>query len=207
MMARQCTPSSERSTVGAAGAVLALEIQPAREDARGRGLADAAHAGQHPGVRDAPGREGVAAACAPSAPGRSGRRSSPGGICGRAPDSRKLGVGHGLAGLASRGGKSREMKREAGRATRAESRWGCFLPDLTRLASEHVRRQPPCNLYRRDVPPAQASWETGCGTSHRASRAFRCRASVDRKRRCRRERGHVETHVARMRSRSQRRCS
>src|SRR5687768_8449529 len=29
----------------------------------------------------------------------------------------------------------RRTKREAGRATHAETRWGCFLPDLTRLAS------------------------------------------------------------------------
>ena len=79
-----------------AGAVLGLEVQAAGEDARRRGLADAAHAGQHPGVRDAAGGERVAAACAPSAPGRSGRRSAPGGICGRAPDRPGAGLGHGL---------------------------------------------------------------------------------------------------------------
>ncbi|MBV6488911.1 MAG: hypothetical protein GHHEDOFH_02881 [Pseudorhodoplanes sp.] len=36
-----------------------LVVQRARQDARGRGLADAAHAGQDPGLRDAPGGEGI----------------------------------------------------------------------------------------------------------------------------------------------------
>ena len=60
MMARQCTPSAARSTFGAPEPSSRLEVQAAREDAGRRGLADAAHAGQHPGMRDAPGREGVA---------------------------------------------------------------------------------------------------------------------------------------------------
>ena len=42
-----------------AAAVGVLVVQGASEDARCRGLADAAHAGQHPGLRDAAGREGV----------------------------------------------------------------------------------------------------------------------------------------------------
>ena len=132
-MARQWTPSSARSTVGAPVPSSRLEIQPAGEDAGGRGLADAAHAGQHPGMRDAAGREGVAAACAPSAPGRSGRRSAPGGISARAPDSRER-FRSWPAGAAS---SRRKVRVKAGgwTATRAESRWGCFLPDLTRLAS------------------------------------------------------------------------
>ena len=45
--------------VGGAGAVGHLVIEAARQDARRRGLADAANAGEHPGLRDAAGLEGV----------------------------------------------------------------------------------------------------------------------------------------------------
>ena len=44
---------------GRAGAVLVLVIEAAGEDAGGGGLADAADAGQHPGMRNPAGREGV----------------------------------------------------------------------------------------------------------------------------------------------------
>ena len=70
----------------AAGAVRAGAVQRAGDDAGGGGLADAAHAGQHEGVRDAAERRRRCAGCAPSPPGRSGRRSGSGGICGPARD-------------------------------------------------------------------------------------------------------------------------
>ena len=78
MIAWQCTPSAGMVDGRAAPSRPALVVERAGEDARGRGLADAAHAGEHEGLRDAAGREGVARACAPSPPGRSGRRRSAG---------------------------------------------------------------------------------------------------------------------------------
>ena len=51
-----------RAGIGLAGAGV---VEAAGEDAGGRGLADAAHAGEHPGLRDAVGRERVAPGCAP----------------------------------------------------------------------------------------------------------------------------------------------
>ena len=60
MIAWQCSPSTGMSIVGPVDrAVRQLVVERAREDARGRGLADAAHAGEHPGLRDAAGRERV----------------------------------------------------------------------------------------------------------------------------------------------------
>ena len=45
--------------VGGAGAVGLLVVEAARQNAGRRGLADAADAGEHPGLRDAAGLEGV----------------------------------------------------------------------------------------------------------------------------------------------------
>ena len=60
MIAWQCTPSSGIWMVGPVDrAVRQLVVERAREDARGRGLADAAHAGQDAGLRDAAGLERV----------------------------------------------------------------------------------------------------------------------------------------------------
>ena len=57
---------------------VALVVERARQDARGGGLADAAHAGQHVALGDAVGGERVPAASSPWPPGRSGRRRWPG---------------------------------------------------------------------------------------------------------------------------------
>ena len=48
-------------------------------------------------------------------------------------------------------------ERAGGRTpTRAETRCGCFLPDLTGLGEAHVRRRPPCVvIYARDVTTAR----------------------------------------------------
>ena len=60
MIAWQCTPSIGMSMVGPVDrAVGQFVIQRAGEDARGRRLADAAHAGEDPGLRNAPGLERV----------------------------------------------------------------------------------------------------------------------------------------------------
>ena len=48
------------SIVGASTAVGQFVVERAREDARGRGLADAADAGEHVGVRDAAALERIA---------------------------------------------------------------------------------------------------------------------------------------------------
>ena len=60
MIAWQCTPSAGmldgRPVDRAVGQ---LVVERARQDARGRGLADAAHAGEDPGLRDAAGLERV----------------------------------------------------------------------------------------------------------------------------------------------------
>ena len=60
MMAWQCTPSTGMCD-GRPGdrAVGQFVVERARQDARGRGLADAAHAGEDPGLRDAAGLERV----------------------------------------------------------------------------------------------------------------------------------------------------
>ena len=60
MIAWQCTPSFGIVMVGPVDrAVRQLVVERAGEDARGRGLADAAHAGEDPGLRDAAGLERV----------------------------------------------------------------------------------------------------------------------------------------------------
>ena len=94
MMAWQWMPSVGMAMVGRRDrAVRQLVVERARQDARGRGLADAAHAGEHPGLRDAAGLERVRDACAPWRPGRSGRRKSRAGICAPAPDRRPAAPG------------------------------------------------------------------------------------------------------------------
>jgi hypothetical protein len=57
MMARQCSPSPVRGDVGRR--FCRSCSSGAGQDARGRRLADAAHAGEHEGMRDAAGGEGV----------------------------------------------------------------------------------------------------------------------------------------------------
>ena len=60
MIAWQCTPSPGMSMVGPFTEPSGhLVVQRAGEDARRRGLADAAHAGEDPGLRNAPGLERV----------------------------------------------------------------------------------------------------------------------------------------------------
>ncbi len=151
MMARQCTPSAASSTSGSPLPSSSGEIQPARKDARGRRLADAAHAGQHPGMRDAARREGIL------------QRPDHRLLADQVVEARRAvfprenlvagsGFGHGaLTGSRRPRCVRRERgKREAGQATRAESRWGCFLPDLTRLASDTSAANLP--------PPYIAAW-------------------------------------------------
>ena len=60
MIAWQCTPSAGMVDGRARHrAVRQFVVERAGEDAGGRGLADAAHAGEHEGLRDAAGRERV----------------------------------------------------------------------------------------------------------------------------------------------------
>ena len=59
-MARQGSQTPQGSIVGPPAPVGADAVQPLGDDPRGGGLADAAHAGQHEGMGDAVGREGVA---------------------------------------------------------------------------------------------------------------------------------------------------
>ena len=82
---------------GAALPVRTDAIQGAGDDAGGGGLAHAAHAGEHEGVRDAVEREGASAGCGPRCPGRSGRPAWRGGICGPARGRRAAAAGVGAA--------------------------------------------------------------------------------------------------------------
>ena len=94
MIAWQCTPSSGMSTLGRSILPGRLIIEGARQDARRRRLADAAHAGQDIGLVDAAGWRRNWRACAPSAPGRSGPRSASGDICAPARDRASLRRAH-----------------------------------------------------------------------------------------------------------------
>ena len=148
-------------------------VERAGDDARGGGLADAAHAGQHEGVGDAAGGEGVAQGahhrlladqvveavaagiCAPArgrapprAPGRRAVAEQAGAVGRRGRAGRRGGgssseqAGH--ARRAPTRGASGIARWEAGQTTRAETRCGCFLPDLTGLA----RRPSAADLPR-----------------------------------------------------------
>ena len=59
MIASQWTPRLRHVDRRPPGAVGHLVIQAARQNPRRRGLADAADAGEHPGLRDAAGLEGI----------------------------------------------------------------------------------------------------------------------------------------------------
>ncbi len=84
MISAQWRPSRRHVDGRLVGTPSRLVVEGAGENACGGRLADAAHAGQHVALGDAIGGEGVAQRRAPSPPGRSGRRTSAGGTCGRA---------------------------------------------------------------------------------------------------------------------------
>ena len=68
--------------------VVALVVERPGEQPGGRRLAHPAHAGQHEGMGDAAGGEGVGQRPDHAPPGRSGRRRSSAGTCAREPGSR-----------------------------------------------------------------------------------------------------------------------
>ena len=120
----------------AALAVGADAVERARHDARRRRLADAAHAGEDEGMRDAAGGDGVGRACAPSLPARSARRRCSAGICARARDRRRPARSCCLrGGLRDRGGR---LDNDPGRNSLRLLPSG---PD--RVGEGPVHRQPP----------------------------------------------------------------
>ena len=162
----------------AAGAVGPDAVQRAGDDAGGGGFADAAHAGQHEGVRDPAGGEGVAqdahhrlladqvverrrpvfarqhpigAACtgcglgaeSPNSPGPSGGGGA--SSCWRIVLEQ---AGH-AGGVSRRGGPLVVGDYTVGgrQTTRAETRCGCFLPDLTGLARRPSAADLPAVAY------------------------------------------------------------
>ena len=128
-------------------AVGADAVQGAGDDARGGGLAHAAHAGQHEGMGDAAGGEGVGqGAHQRLLPDQAGEI---GGAVFARQDAIGLwsADGHGRT-IASRPGtvaaiwrkigdeRRRSRSDEKGGSRRpAQIRYGCFVPDLTRLAT------------------------------------------------------------------------
>ena len=124
----------------AARAVRPDAVEPARDDARRGGLSHPAHAGQHEGMGDAPGGKGVGQGAhqrfLPDQAGEIGgtvfARQYAVGLSGRG------GFCHGRT-IASDPPKGAAFaqdfwgKVEAGDPQ--QIRYGCFVPDLTRLAS------------------------------------------------------------------------
>ncbi len=162
----------------AALAVGADAVEGAGDDPGGRRLADAADAGEHVGVGDAAGAKGVASACAPGRPGRSGPRTSTAGICGRGP-GRAIAAPWSAAeevaqayrvGPWQRAGQAEGW--ETDRTTRTETRYGCFLPDLTGLARSPSAVSLPIAQYPPRAQPTQGG--RGCQGCRPAAVA-RCR--------------------------------
>ena len=151
--------------------LVAFEFQRARQQARGGGLADPAHARQHEGVGDAAGREGVAQrahhrlladqileGARPVLAGDDGVGAHGGlsrvrwaaehiggavvALLGVGRRGKGRGVGVGH-GLGQRSGGWRPA------TTRSRTRYGCFLPDLTGLA-----RPPPIAGLQPDISRA-----------------------------------------------------
>ena len=126
-----------------AGAVGADAVERPREDARGRRLAGAAHPGEDEGMGDA--------ACGDRVRQRAHHRFLPDQLRegGRAVFAGEDAVGdrwfcHERA--VSPGGR----RWEAGRTTQAETRYGCFLPDLTGLARDLSAANLPLHYIRFD---------------------------------------------------------
>ncbi|VUD69780.1 hypothetical protein MET9862_00338 [Methylobacterium symbioticum] len=121
--------------IGRAGTEI---VQPAGEDARRGGLADAAHARQHPGLRDAAGCESVA------------QRAHHGALADQVVEilgpvlAREHPVGRGRGGLGAESGKPRRVVRGAGARVHATNR------GRRATASDRARPGGPrCAAHRR----------------------------------------------------------
>ena len=151
VIALQLSQTPQGSTVGAALAVLADAVQRPGDDAGGRGLADAAHAREHEGMRDAARGDGVAQGAHHRLLADQGGEIDRTVFAGEDPIGKRiLGFRHGErptrkapwpheARRSSRpaacAGAARARRQVRDRHDPKRIRYGCFLPDLTGLAT------------------------------------------------------------------------
>ena len=146
----------------AAVAVRAHAVERPGDDAGRRGLADAAHPGQHIGMRDPAAFEWRSKAFGPGHPGRSVRRKCSAGISGRGRDRRRVSVRCHEAGLFSRCESCCGLPLSGGRLdTRPEPVSLRLLPSGSDRVGEGLVRRPAFRGQYNSQRPALAKKSLG----------------------------------------------